>query len=159
MHSITPYLWLSLGSLLASHAIAGPQDWSFIQAVGGMQIGTPYQEYGDWYLPVMADLSGQQRISTAPTAHHGTIRCKEVLVDVAAERIYLTVSTDTLSAGASHPQDGARCPPARLDEIAPGKYGVYYQYNDKEPHRLGEITITPDPGLFSRFSAFFAQIY
>ena len=158
MYPITPYLWLSLGSLLVSHAMAGPQDWAFMQAVGGMQIGTPYQKYGDWYLPVMADLSGQQRISTPPTTRHGTIRCKEVLVDVAAERIYLTVSTDTLSAGASHPQDGARCPPARLDEIAPGRYGVYYQYNDKAPHRLGEITITPDPGLFSRFSAFFAQI-
>ena len=129
-----------------------------MQAVGGMRIGTPYQEYGDWYLPVIANLSGTQRISTAPTTRHGAIRCKEVLVDVAAERIYLTVSTDTLSAGASHPKDGARCPPARLDEIAPGKYRVYYQYNDKEPHRLGDITITPDRGLFSRFSAFFAQI-
>jgi len=50
-------LWCRLGRVAA---------WAFVQSVGGIAVGQPIRNAGQWILPVRANVSGVEAITTQP---------------------------------------------------------------------------------------------
>ena len=138
-----PRQWaLPLLLLLALPLQAQIRSWSFVQQSGGLRIGQPYRQFTNWYLPVSANVSGIERITTTPSQFNNGLTCQEVMTDIDKQAIYLAIAT-------TEGKGNARCPPAKLRDIAPGRYRVYYQYDEVKPRALGEITITHSPNWFT----------
>lgn len=135
-------LALPLLLLLALPLQAQIRSWSFVQQSGGLRIGQPYRQFTNWYLPVSANVSGVERITTAPSQLNSGLACHEVVTDIDQQAIYLAIATEV-------GQGDARCPPAKLRDIAPGRYQVYYQYDEEQPKPLGEITIPSSSNWFT----------
>lgn len=123
--------------LLALPLQARIRSWSFVQQSGGLRIGQPYRQFTNWYLPISANVSGLEAITTPPSQLNSGLNCQEVMADIDEQAIYLAIVTE-------EGKGDARCPPAKLRDIAPGHYRVYYQYDEAKPRALGEITITPN---------------
>ena len=138
-----PRQWaLPLLLLLALPLQAQIRSWSFVQQSGGLRIGQPYRQFTNWYLPVSANVSGLEAITTEPRQRNSGLSCKEVMTDIDKQAIYLAIAT-------GEKKGDVRCPPAKLRGIAPGRYRVYYQYDEAKPRALGEITIPPAPNWFT----------
>lgn len=115
---------------------AQEQKWEFVQSVGGLSVGYPSLDSGNWYLPVQANVSGLENITRESTTLNSGTACKEVKAEVDGERIYLTLIT---SVGGT--DKDARCPSVFLGQIAAGKYNVYYRGPAEPPIWLAEIYI------------------
>jgi hypothetical protein len=138
-----PGQWaFSLLLLLALPLQAEIRAWSFVQQSGGLRIGQPYRQFTSWYLPIRANVSGIEAISTQPSQLNSGLTCKEVMTDIDKQAIYLAIATEV-------GKGDARCPPAKLRDIAPGRYRVYYQYDESRPKPLGDITITSSTNWFT----------
>jgi hypothetical protein len=117
-------------------ALAGSEGWSFIQSVGGLAVEAPRHDARGWVLPVHANLSGVEAISTKPTALKSAVICERADAIVEGRSIYLTIVS-----GLARPDTTARCPPAALGDISPGKYGVFYRGPGETAVRLGEVSV------------------
>lgn len=59
-----------------ANAINNPAvDWEFVQAVGGLEVGTPYINDDMLWVPVTVDFSGRHAITTTPTAVETGLKC------------------------------------------------------------------------------------
>jgi hypothetical protein len=122
--------------LIACGALVEERDWSFVKAVGGMSIGTPREENGEWLLPVEADVSGLRTVTVKPTTLNSALACKEVRSSVNNNVIHLSLITALAAKGHS-----STCPAAKLGTIAPGRYVVFYGGRKDKVVRLGEVNI------------------
>ena len=124
--------------MTALQACAHSSSWGFIQAVGGMAIGTPKQENGEWSLPVTVDVSGLTTVTAQPTTLNSALICEKTVATVKGHNIYLAVFTRV--AGGSHT---SKCPPAKLGSIPTGNYRVFYRVQNESPIALGELRVGP----------------
>jgi hypothetical protein len=116
-------------------------DWSFVQSVGGIALGTPRRdERGHVLLPIRCDVSGTETITTRPTAINSGNVCVAPQMRVRSGTVYLTVRTSL----PSKRYPNARCPDADLGELPAGQYSVIYANPDGSQHPLGSIQI-PHP--------------
>ncbi|HVZ30009.1 MAG TPA: hypothetical protein VG839_06415 [Asticcacaulis sp.] len=123
-------------SLLPSLAFAQPLEWSGVQAVGGLKVGTPYKQFGQWYLPIRADVSG---LAGGKTLNSGLV-CGSTNVRLDHGHLLLTMNT---ALAGSFSSGSAKCAPVDLSQIKPGNYDVVYRSPSEPDQALGQIQITP----------------
>ena len=119
---------LSLGA--ASLSLASPVDrgveqvreLEFFDVRGGLAVGPPYEKHGDWWLPVRCDASGFKRITGEPRVQTEKMAWARNVVSVEGSSIFLTVHTALLE----RPYLTPDCEPAKLPEMTPGLYQVFY---------------------------------
>ena len=68
-------LALAAALLFSSAALGQARDWAFLQSVGGLALGVPVERNGVWRLPIRANVSGLEAVTTRPTAVHPTLAC------------------------------------------------------------------------------------
>lgn len=119
-------------------ALADVASWAFIESVGGLRIGEPTKISGGWVLPVQADVSGLTKVTAEPKLFNSGIACWDTRAKVEGPVIALSVITGIAGGNRS-----SRCPPAKLDSIAPGKYAVRYRGAKGSEAPLGVIVIAP----------------
>jgi hypothetical protein len=129
---------LFFASLLSLPAAAEQQAWSFVQAVGGIEIGTPFKDEKGWTLPVRADVSGLQTITSKPTTLNSGLSCQSVEASIKDHSIYLKILTSLAGRGRS-----SQCPPTLLGQITAGKYAVFYRGPNEPAVAIGNLTIEP----------------
>jgi hypothetical protein len=117
-------------------ANAEPRTWAFVQGVGGIAFETPIHNANGWSLPVRANLSGVEQITTRPTTLHSALACLQTAAVVEGHNIYLTIASGLPGDGHS-----SRCPPSQLGVLTPGRYRVFYRGPNEEPHFLGRVSI------------------
>jgi hypothetical protein len=132
-------------TLIAAFCVAGfaagcerRENWSFVESVGGIAVGTPQRTAQGWVLPVDADVSGLRNITTRPTATNSGIACKGIGAKVEGRAVYLTLVSQVAGQGGE-----ARCPPVNLGAMDVGKYTVLYAGAGEPPHTIGSIVIEP----------------
>ncbi len=139
--------FLLLASSMSVSVLAGPENWSFVQSVGGIEIGAPFLHHWGWVLPVRADVSGRQRVTTKPTRLDSALVCERTDVAVEGRNIYITVATEPATRSTRallFPDGSSRCLPVMLGEVLPGKYEVFYRGPSDTPVRLGEVSLGED---------------
>jgi hypothetical protein len=133
---------ISLASLVlmlgCTFATAQERPWSFITAVGGLEIGTPVQSNGRWSLPIRADVSGLQPITNRPTTTNSALVCKAVKARVEGNEIFLILETSMAGEGPS-----SRCPDADLGKLAIGSYTLWYGTPQAKNALLGTVRVAP----------------
>lgn len=108
--------------LLAASLVANaaPERWSAIKSTGGIAVGAPFHASGQWLLSVRARLSRLE--SKDPNAPDGGLSCVRTEAVVEGSNIFLTIIS-----GEARGPIGAVCPAARLGELEPGTYKVFYR--------------------------------
>ena len=119
-------------------ALAGSEGWNFVQSVGGLAVEAPRHDARGWFLPVQANLSGVETITTKPTVLKSAVICERTDAIVEGRNIYLTIVS-----GLARPNTNARCAPAALGEISLGKYRVFYRGPGEKAILLGEVSVGP----------------
>jgi hypothetical protein len=119
-----------------STAFAKEQPWSFVASVGGLQVGVPMHSHGRWSLPIQADVSGAQAITTKPTTFNSAIVCTAVDAKVQGPDIMLVVRTTLAHGGAT-----SVCPAAKLGKLANGSYNVWYGTSRAKGISLGTVRV------------------
>lgn len=123
-----------------SSAARSTRDWQFVQAVGGIAVGTPQRDAnGEVHLPVDCDVSGLRAVTANPSAINSGIVCEAPAVVVRGQSVYIAIVTSL----PSEKFGSARCPDAHLGALAPGKYAVFYGSAEDTAHPLGVIEV-PD---------------
>jgi hypothetical protein len=126
-------LVLVLGCAVA-HAAERP--WSFVTAVGGLEVGTPVQSNGRWSLPIRADVSGLQAFTNTPTTMNSALVCKAVRAQVKGNEIFLILETSV-----AHGTATSSCPDANLGHLATGSYNVWYGTPHAKGASLGTVRV------------------
>ncbi len=131
---------------MSAAVFAGPEDWSFVQSVGGIAVDAPTLHQWGWVWPVRADVSGLQGIATKPTTLNPALVCIRTDMGVQGRNIYLTVVTAPPGSTPDllNPKPSSRCPPVLLGEMLPGKYSVFYRGPNEAPVPLGEVSFGED---------------
>lgn len=132
------YITLTIVLLVysACAVLAETRDWSFVQTIGGLKVGTPYKSKGVWLLPIQSDVSGLQTVTIKPTALNSVLSCKRTNAKIKNNSIYLTIVT-----GLASREHNSLCPPAILGNIPVGKYLVFYGSPAESPVSLGIVTV------------------
>jgi hypothetical protein len=87
-------------------------------------------------LPVRADVSGLQTISSKPTTLNSIMGCSSTRAKVEDREILVTISTSLLREGGS-----PRCPPAELGKLAAGRYAVFYGSTRADAKPIGMVDV------------------
>ena len=67
-------------------------DWSFLQSVGGLQVGKTLQEKPSaWNLELLCDLSGHQAFSQTPTTVNSGMIIQKTLVESKDNDIFISL--------------------------------------------------------------------
>lgn len=119
-------------------AFVSEQDWAYVQAIGGMKLGTPQQKDGNWTLPVDIDVTGSRAVTTQPTAQHPGLVCAGIQAEPHGNTFYFSLFTSYPWLGADK---GGGCPPIVLGHLSPGTYTLYYRGLNEDPVKLAEIVI------------------
>jgi hypothetical protein len=117
--------------LVPAAASAKSLEWSDVQHNGGMTIGTPYAESGQWFLPVEADIG---KLNSAWV-------CDGIKAHQDHDRVQLTLNTAV--AGLFTSSKTGKCAPIALGRIKPGSYYVVYRSPSEPDQSLGQIDIKP----------------
>lgn len=112
------------------------RNWSFIEKVGGLEIGKPYKELNTNYLPINVDVSGLKKVTTKPTTLNSALMCSRTGHIIKDNEIHISIYTSLINETA-----GRNCKSIPLLGIKEGKYTVYYSTKNTEKHKLGSITI------------------
>lgn len=138
--------FLLLALSMSVPVFAGSERWSFVQSVGGIAVDAPTLWHWGWVLPVRADVSGLQSVTTKPTALNSALVCMRTDFAVEGRNMYLTIVT--APAPSSDAEGGqhatSRCPPLTFGEMIPGKYSVFYRGPGETPVPLGEVSFGED---------------
>ena len=129
---------LLLSVAACSDTIGGIASWKFVQSVGGLSIGDPVRDALGWTLPVRANVSGLTKVTVQPTSLNSGIACLETRAMVEGSTIFISIVTGAAGVGRV-----ARCPPAVLGQLAPGRYSVVYRGKDSSQGSVGSIVIAP----------------
>jgi len=125
-----------LFAFLPVSVLAGSENWSFVQSVGGLAVDTPSHGAFGWVLPVRADVSGLVAVTAKPTTLNSALICERTDAAIEGRNIYITIVS-----ALAHPNTSSRCPPATLGEMPAGKYSIFYRGPSETPVRLGEVSI------------------
>jgi len=94
------------------------QDWNFIQAVGGIRLGEPYSQNGLVFVPIVADVSGRQTITTVPSLTTENLICRigpwggtKSILKPMTMNVFITVYTQERSAATDRMGLTNQCPP------------------------------------------------
>lgn len=137
MRNVLTAVLLVLASLPASAGMQPErQTWAFMQTVGGISIGDPYQNDDRWFLPVLCDISGLKTITIKPVFLNSALAAAETVVTVEGNAISVTVTTSLRS---HNPRSS--CRPGELGRLPRGNYTVSYRDPDGTEHALGTISI------------------
>jgi hypothetical protein len=112
------------------------QPWSFVTAVGGLELGSPVHSSNQWELPVRADVSGLHAVTNKPTTMNSGLVCDATKARIEGQDILLVVVTT-----APHGTVSSSCPAAKLGALAPGHYNVLYGKTRSEGEALGTIDV------------------
>lgn len=113
------------------------RSWQFISERGGISVGDPARLHGHYELPVTCNVSGIETVTTRPTVVHAGLAWWRSAVHIETGRIELTVLT--AKQGSDAPS--ARCGPADLGHIDPGRYHVVYRDPDGTTHWLRDVVV------------------
>ena len=116
--------------------LAEERPWSFVTAVGGLEVGTPVRSNETWLLPVRADVSGLQAITNRPTTLNSAVVCEAVKAHFQGQDIFLILETTV-----AHDAATSRCPAAKLGKLAGGHYDVWYGASRAEGISLGTVDV------------------
>jgi hypothetical protein len=122
--------------LVCSGANAEERPWSFVTAVGGLEIGTPVQSKGKWSLPIRADVSGVRAVTSKPTTMNPALVCNAVKAKVRNNDIFLVLETSV-----AHGNATSRCPDAKLGKLASGSYNVWYGTSYANAISVGAVLV------------------
>ena len=114
-------------------ALAGPEPWSSIEPLG-FSVGPPFHSPQGWLLVVRANLSGLGAIALDANARDSMPACKSTRAVVEGSNIYLTAIS-----GPVGPRLASVCPAAKIGELEPGAYKVFYRGPNEKPVLLKEI--------------------
>ena len=117
-------------------ALAAERPWSFVTAVGGLEVGTPVQSNGRWSLPIRSDVSGLQAITNKPTTINSALVCTAVKAQVKGSDIFLVLETSV-----AHGTATSSCPDADLGRLASGSYNVWYGTSQAKGISLGTVRV------------------
>jgi hypothetical protein len=131
--SLTPAILLLLGA-----CAGGWRDWAFVQSVGGMALGTPYQTPEGVMIPVRVDVSGLQTITTPPTTMSSGLALKEIRVRRAGSNLLLALRTRVAGEGTSSSPKGD----VLLGKLEAGRYRVQYAEPKGGAVDLAELLVT-----------------
>jgi len=121
-------------ALLPLVALARAETWSSIKSTGGLVVGAPFHSTDGWLLGIRARLS---RLDSKDTrAPNGGLSCVSTQAVVEGSNIYLTIVS-----GEARGPIGAVCPAAKLGQIAPGTYQVFYRGPNEPATLLKEIEL------------------
>lgn len=106
-------------------------------------------------MPVRADVSGLQRVTTKPTTLNSALICERTEFNVEGRNIYITVVTAPAHSTPALPyaNNSSRCPYIMLGEMLPGKYSVFYRGPGEAPVDLGEVSLGEDGHVDAATSA------
>src|SRR5271169_1444774 len=93
---------LLLCCALTASASAESDSWDFLQAVGGISVEAPLHSASGWSLPVHANVSGLERVTTKPTTLNSALVCEQTIAKVEGQSIYLTIVPALAHANFSH---------------------------------------------------------
>jgi len=85
---------------------------------------------------VLANVSGIEAVTVKPTLVNSALICENTRAVVEERSIFLTIETGLVRKGTE-----ARCPPAVLGSIAPGRYQVFYQGPAESAVPLGFVDV------------------
>ncbi len=124
--------------VLAGHAkFEQARSWHFIDARGGLQVGQPIRESGQWLLPVACNVSGIEALGSRPVIIHNNLAWSKSVARVEGFLVFLTLYTALQ--GPRSPS--AKCGPAEIPRLQSGTYEVLYLNPDGTTQQLGEIII------------------
>jgi len=114
-------------------------DWEFIQSVGGIRLGDPYIRDGHYFVPLIANVSGSQSVTTSPTNRSTGLVCATIEGDgignIFGTDYWVTIYIQPESEVALTNPSGI-CPDIALGRvgmgISPPKWDVYF---DDRPDR------------------------
>ena len=112
------------------------RSWEFVSSVGGIAVDPPQATPRGLTLPVRADVSGLQAISTKPTTLNSIMACSLTRAKVEGREIMVTISTSLLREGGS-----SQCPPAKLGKLAAGRYAVLYGSTRSDAKPIGMVDV------------------
>jgi hypothetical protein len=72
---------------------AQKQNWSFVRSTGGIAVGTPQRAGQLWVLPIEADVSGLDNVTTQAIHENSGLVCKEVRARVENHNLYRCCQT------------------------------------------------------------------
>jgi len=128
--------WFLATFVLASCAAAAEQrDWAFVQSVGGMAIETPYATAAGVMLPVRVNVSGTERITTAPRALNSGLAVK---VDASRDGDAVALRVTTVVAGPGRHASSGDVP---LGNLEPGRYAIVFVEPKGGRVPVGEIAV------------------
>ncbi len=140
-------VYLLLASFMSASVFADSENWSFVQSVGGVAVDSPFlSPGGGWVLPVRADVSGLQSVTTKPTTLNSALVCEQTGFAVDGRNIYITIVTAPTKSTpvVVFENDTPRCPWLAFGEMLPGKYSVFYRGPSEAPVSLGEVYFGED---------------
>jgi len=114
------------------NSFAKPQDFGFIQSVGGIKLKSPTRSLKGWELPVEINVAGLKTVTTPPSLVNSGLACEKVGARVDGETIWIQVHTGTAKPGQS-----ADCPAAMLGNLDPGYYHVFYEASPRDSLNSG----------------------
>lgn len=131
-------LLLMLPVYVEGALIGTKRGWGFMLSVGGLTLGTPQSQNGNWSLPVNCDISGLKQFSMKPTIVNSGIVWADTDASIEKDKIYLTI--ETWVAGSFNKSTTA-CGPGSLGKLKAGQYQVYYRDPDGSEHFIQPIDL------------------
>lgn len=122
-------------AVLSSVAVAGGESWKSIQSTGGIVVSVPFHSTDGWLLGIRAKLS-RLTPRSSKAVPDGGLSCLRTQAVVEGGNIYLTIVS-----GEPRGPIGAVCPAARLGEIPPGSYKVFYRGPNDAATLLKEVEL------------------
>jgi len=128
---------MNLLCILPLSVCSHPEDWRFVQSVGGLELAAKSVSEGVWSLAVRANVSGLEEITAKPTVVNSALICESTTASVEGSDIYLTINTGVVRDGYTR-----LCPSANLGKVDPGNYQVLYRSPNGESQALGQVTLS-----------------
>lgn len=123
-------------------------DWSFIQSVGGLQIGKTLQEKEfAWNMEMLCDLSGHETFSQRPTVVDSGMIIQKTLVDAKGNDVFISLVTSPVI-WTSNP-DKAKCKSVTIDSTA-GFKQIYYRDASGKTYPLKQVEFNKDSAVLNQ---------
>jgi hypothetical protein len=123
-------------------------DWSFIQSVGGLQIGKTLQEQQSaWNMEIFCDLSGHQAFTQMPTTIDSDMIIQKTLVESKGNDIFISLVISPVI-WTSNP-DKAKCKGVTI-ESTPGFRNIYYRDAAGKTFPLKQVEFNKDSAVLNQ---------
>ena len=128
-------IWIFILILCSCSVVEERQDWSFIESVGGINVGA--QDKNPNWLILRGDVSGLHEFSVKPTQLNSALALKSVEASADNPAINLYVTTTVISKKFST----TKIEGADISSVKAGQYTVQYLNKDGSVVKIGNVTI------------------